>query len=325
MLRTVVRNIRRGDTGTALVLVALFMVVLMGFVALSIDVGNVLRHQRDEQSATDAGSFAGVTLVTNVPPATKDAIIAEAQAITVANGVTPAEIMASNFGTIQIGFWDTKTLRFTRDGSPTNAVLVPAKRNVPLFFGRVVGVESMNPSTYSIAGLMGLGCLTNVIPFGVTAVELTGKNFGDSLTLNSTDIGSGKLGAIYIRPSYGNGYSQQWYSDMVTLGTDDYVSCVGTNPVKTGIDSHVKDAFEQIANENPGGAEFTMLVVDSIDTSGRKPCVVVGFVYVRYSDYVPTGTGSGWRAKVTFLNHPETGPGGGSCPPPCTQTRVLLR
>src|SRR5437016_13869458 len=105
MWRNLSDRLKRGKRGTTLVILAVFIVALFAFAALSIDVSNVFHHQRNEQAATDAGAFAGAAKLTNAPPVAAD-IIAEAEIITVANGVTDQEIAASKFQQIDVGRWD---------------------------------------------------------------------------------------------------------------------------------------------------------------------------------------------------------------------------
>ena len=142
-------RIRRSRCGNVILVFALFVVALFGFAALSIDVGNVYDKQRKAQIATDATAYAAVALLTNsaINPA---AIVAEAQNIAAANGVSTGEIAAANSygGAVQLGYWNTNTLTFISPppgGFPTNTVRVPARRTVPMFFGSVVGTYQMNP------------------------------------------------------------------------------------------------------------------------------------------------------------------------------------
>src|SRR5437016_3461741 len=141
---------RRDESGTTLVLVALFVVALFGFAALTIDVGRAYKEKRHEQFATDAGAFAGVVFLTNSTPNTAKAI-QEAKDIAGANGVTLAEILASDTGAVEVGNWNTNNSPpFTANGTPFNAVRVPSKRTVGLTFAKVVGLGSMNPAVHSV-------------------------------------------------------------------------------------------------------------------------------------------------------------------------------
>src|ERR1043166_954044 len=103
-------KLRRDQAGTTFITIAFFMVVLVGFAALSLDVGNVLREQRKAHTATDAGALAGAL---NLPD--KSNAVTNAGLIALRNGVTGAEIEASDTGTIQVGSWNSSTRVFTAD------------------------------------------------------------------------------------------------------------------------------------------------------------------------------------------------------------------
>ena len=53
-------NLRRGEKGQVLVTIALIMPVLLGIVALGVDVGYAYVQRRQMQNAADAGALAGV-------------------------------------------------------------------------------------------------------------------------------------------------------------------------------------------------------------------------------------------------------------------------
>src|SRR6266404_8125436 len=154
----------RRESGSTLVLVTLFMVVLCGFTALSIDLGRVYKEKRHEQFATDAAAYAAAALLTN---GTDDAVRNEAINLAAANGVTTNEIQ--NAGTVELGHWDTSALTFTAGGAtPYDAVRVPALRNVDMTFGKVVGMSSMSPAVHSVAALGTAGSVANVLPIAVS-------------------------------------------------------------------------------------------------------------------------------------------------------------
>src|SRR6266404_776216 len=144
--------------GSALVLVTLFIFVLFGFAALSLDVSNVYREKHRAHMATDAAALAGVAKIGDPfvdPSQQKSDAVAEAQIIANTNGVTDIEISASavgNTGTIQVGLWDGNV--FAANATPYNAVRVPAQRKVPLNFGNIggpLGMSQMTPTVDSIA------------------------------------------------------------------------------------------------------------------------------------------------------------------------------
>jgi uncharacterized membrane protein len=57
--------------GQSIVLLALMLVVIIGFVALSVDVGNAYAEQRRVQSAANAGALAGMNAVLEKQPNAK--------------------------------------------------------------------------------------------------------------------------------------------------------------------------------------------------------------------------------------------------------------
>lgn len=64
---------RAGEEGAVLVLVALFMVVLLGFCALTIDVGNAMLHKRRLQSAVDLAILSASQKLPDTATAAADA------------------------------------------------------------------------------------------------------------------------------------------------------------------------------------------------------------------------------------------------------------
>jgi Flp pilus assembly protein TadG len=324
----------RGESGTTLVLVALFVIALFGFAALTIDVGRVYKEKRHMQFATDAGAFAGVNMLnTNFSVGTpQDHAISEATDIAGANGVTASEISASDAHAIQVGYWDADHTNFVANAATLNAVRVSAKRTVDLTFAKVVGFSSMNPAVDSVATLGSVGRMSGpIIPVVVTADDITtnclghGNCYGYYLTLNNDDtVGSGKLGKVDLgvfepTGSYKNG-GKVWGDDMTTNGCNCTVS-VGSVPAITG-NADVQKAFAAL----PLYSTFVIPVVEQFDFTGSGTANIVGFVLVELTNY--SEKGSKWTADVMFLasaqGDPSGGAIGGSCPPPCYQTRALV-
>jgi Flp pilus assembly protein TadG len=306
------------ESANALILVTIFVVVLFGFAALSLDVGNVLREQRKANIATDAAALTAVALLTNSPAPDPATVQQTAIDMAEGNGVTSAEIAAgarNGFpGQVQVGMWvNGQFLPNQQTNGYYNAVRVPARRTVPLSFAKVLGPATMNPAVDSVAALLSAGRVDNAVPFGVSLSELTNKTFGDSMTLNDNSIGSGKQGKLDIG-NYQN--TPAWQADMTTNGCNCIFS-VGTIPVITG-NAQVRQAFQALGK----GAVFVMPVADQFDTTGNKPANILGFVLVQITDFGMQG--ANWYATVTFLRQAVGTAGGGFCPPPCVQARVLV-
>jgi Flp pilus assembly protein TadG len=302
-------------------MVAVFMVALFAFAALSLDVGNVLREQRKVHTGTDAGALAGVMLLTNNPPPTLEAIQARATLLAAANGVTTNEIANGAFrgypGEVQRGIWAGGTFiaNVTSNGT-YNAVRVPARRVVPLHFGRVVGLTQMTPAIASVAALDVAGTVANAIPFGISTNEFAGKTIGDTMILNDAGIGSGKQGKVYLQDYRNTG---EWLAAMLSPNGCNCEVSVGPIPAQPG-NAQVRQAFQAIGV----GAQFLMPVVANFSFSGGSGIAeIVGFVLVEIVDF--SGTGSNWSATVRFLREASGIRGGGRCPPgaPCEYARFL--
>jgi len=139
---------RSKQEGAVMILVALLIIIIIGFLGLAIDVGRMRNNQRTIQYAADAGAAACALLVGNVAFTDKD-VISRAQLFATANGLTAAEI--SSGGGIEVGYWDSTTKRFTAGGAVKNAVRVRARRTVGSKFAQVAGRNVLSPATVSVA------------------------------------------------------------------------------------------------------------------------------------------------------------------------------
>jgi len=295
----------RRDSGSTLVTVTVFMVAIFGFAALSVDVANVFHQQRNEQAATDSAAIAGVAKLPDTGAARQEAID-----LAGANGVTATEIQ--NAGTVEVGNWSNST--FTANATPLNAVRVPARRNVPLYFGGVVGTGAMNPATHSVAAGGPAGQVYNPIPLWVVTGQLANMGFNELLTLHADDFG-GQWGKIDIH-SYKN--KQDWANDMTANGCSCEVS-VGPYADMTGF-SGVATAVENLGLKT----EVTIPVVDTPPKAGSTDVNIIGFIAVKITAW--QGSGSSWQLTVQFLNKAVGAGPGGSCPVPCVQgSRALVQ
>ena len=309
--------------GSTLILITVFMVCLFGFAALTIDVARVYKEKRHEQFGTDAGAYAGVIMLTN-PPANgaMSAATQEATDVSGANGVTSSELTSG--GGVQVGVWaNGQFIPNTITNGYYTAVRVPAKRNVGMTFAKVVGFGSMNPAVQSIADLESVGRVANAVPFGVSVAEVTNHVFGDTLVLNDPSINSGKWGKLNLGYDEGlpNGYQNTgaWQADMTTNGCNCNVS-VGSIQTMTGA-AQVSQSFISLGV----GSIFIMPVADQSGFTGNSGFAnIIGFVVVKLVAQ-SGGNGNNWSDTVQFLAMAVGDRGGGGCPPPCAQTRLLVQ
>jgi Flp pilus assembly protein TadG len=309
------RGRRRQEKGSAIVLVVIFVAVLFGFAAFSIDLSRVYQQERDMQSATDAAALSAVVLLTNAPPS-ETSVIQEALTIAQANGVSAGEVAASNIGTIQVGTWDTNALVFTANTpqSQWNAVQVPAKRSVPMLFAQVLGMSQMTPHVDSVAMEAGLESVVGLIPFGVTTNELQGLQYGDVITVDTSSPGNwGKIDLCGINMSSNPNFNQYMLTGVPCE------TSVGDTPDSGPGFAGVINAFDARMAANP---TVVVAVVDSFG-DGKKPVNIEGFIVGQL--LAESGNGSGWSGQIQLLDQFAGNSVGGPTNAPYAQVRVLVK
>jgi Flp pilus assembly protein TadG len=208
------QNGLRSESGVTIVVVTFFMVALFAFAALSLDVGNVLREQRKAQIATDAAALAGVVRLTNSVQDVSLAITT-ATAIAVANGVTSTEISDSPLGAVEVGVWSNGTFRSPIGSERYNAVRVPARRTVPLNFGRVVGLGTMSPVVKSVAALQSLTQPTGLRPWGVSSNLVASLATNTSVIVDVKQDNSGVWGEVDFNQKVEDWSTTDWKNYML--------------------------------------------------------------------------------------------------------------
>jgi Flp pilus assembly protein TadG len=265
-------KLRRSERGSTLVLVTLFLAVLFGFAALSLDVSNVYHQKQKVRAATDAAALAGVAELDSDGSSTSNTLaITVADILANTNGVTNAEIASSAAGQIQIGYWDGTT--FTASTAPYNAVSVPAQRAVPVTFGKAVGfISQMRPAVDSIATIGALvtpaAIPSNAVPTIFPTTNTDMQNFN-----------SGNWGKIALCGGFG---SPPCFASAGT-STD-------TDPGFSG----VCNGFESLTNQI-----VVLPVVDSFP-NGKKTVTIVNFIVVKIVS-VNNCNGANFSLTVVFL------------------------
>jgi Flp pilus assembly protein TadG len=291
------RHFRRSNRGNSIVVVMVFLVALFAFAALSLDVGNVLREQRRVNVATDAAAIAGVAKLTgdtNNLASQKDAAITEAQAIAYTNGVTQTEIdngARKGFpGAIQVGQW--LGTNFVADAAPYNAIRVPARRDVQLFFGKVVGLSRMEPAVDSIAEL---GAIS--IPYGIPLWALNSIAIGSTLTLQPWPLQGvgGNWGPLDMCGTLaGAGDVESALSGSGCFSTPGDV--VQTSTGFSGLDR----GFNDIWNDPTRPNHIVVMPITSDYPDGNHNLVIQGYVVIQLLDN-GSGGGANWRLNATVL------------------------
>ncbi|QJB55005.1 pilus assembly protein TadG-related protein [Pseudodesulfovibrio sp. zrk46] len=160
-------NFRRDQRGIASVLVGLTMMVLMGFAALAVDLGQAHLKRGALQTAADAGALAGA-----------NSLLAEG------NDYDQLRVIVKNYAKRNLVDEDMSDLAITdddilflKDGVPVsedaNQVEVSINRlqsrgnPLELYFGKILGVPNMDLRAVSRAGIVGICSSKCVKPFVV--------------------------------------------------------------------------------------------------------------------------------------------------------------
>jgi Putative Flp pilus-assembly TadE/G-like/von Willebrand factor type A domain len=124
----------RNEEGQTLIIVALAMLILLGFCALVLDIGHAYLAQRRLQSSVDAAALAGADALPNIAQATADANWYGNGGKNTPAGVDTVTMTVS-----------TKCLPGLPGGCTTaNAVTVKETGSIPTLFGGLFGVSNLN-------------------------------------------------------------------------------------------------------------------------------------------------------------------------------------
>lgn len=206
--------------GLSLIMMAIVLVVLIGFIGLGLDIGFALIAAHQLQNTADAAALAGaMSMKTGGEDGARNAAALVAANNIVINSAIQLDLNTTNApeGDIVIGRYDRFNGIFEPGIVAANAIKVVARRtdtsvNGPLvlFFGGLFGVNSINVERTAIAqnkGATGAGiialCSDCDSAFKVTGTADIVINFG-AVQVNSTDpcavrgIGTGTVDAALL-------------------------------------------------------------------------------------------------------------------------------
>lgn len=158
-MKTFIRTLHRNDQGQILVLTVLCMSVLLGFMALAIDVGQLLYSKRQLQAAADAAAIAGALEIAQCASTTNCAAMQAAakSAITENGYATPALVTqcAANTNTgLTLILNNGPCALGSSDPKNGNASYVEALVTLqqPMLFARILGLDSVRLTARAEAG-----------------------------------------------------------------------------------------------------------------------------------------------------------------------------
>jgi len=193
-------RIRRGraESGQGLVLFALAGAVLLGLVALAVDVGMFLQERRSLQNGVDAASLAGAIEL----PQSNSLAGHNAREWAKRNGIEVAQ-------------GDEVTVTVSNDQT---AVTVEVARDVPFLFGRVLGLDVLEVKADATAKVGSPASLAGVLPFGVLEDAIDYDGGPTLLKYDAQSSTTGNFGPIRV-----DGSGASTHEDSIMFGSENSV------------------------------------------------------------------------------------------------------
>ncbi len=189
-------RIREDESGQMLVMTALSLTILLGFVALAVDVGLLFRAQRNVQIAADAAAIAAALNYQYSSGINYNPVNA-ADAAAAQNGITNASYVTVNNGPLNgyhlgTGYWE----------------VIISQPN-PTYFMKVFGFNTLNVAARSVAGTVpSPACIYVLDPTDPNTLILQGNttiqtpNCGIQVNSNSPSAVCVTGGSSYVNAPY---------------------------------------------------------------------------------------------------------------------------
>ncbi len=280
-------------------LLALLIPVLMGAIALGVDVSIFYFNWGRLQNAADAAALAGAGYL----PGNTAQAVATARTYAGLNGVANSEItsviVAPN----------------------SQSITVSLKRTVPYYFARVIGLSSSPVAVAATASVVNVGGANGISPIGIQ--YNTPYTKGQAFTIYE-GVAPGNWGALALGGSGAKTFTDNLASGYQTnVNVDDWLNVqtktgVMDGPVKSGINARISSGL----SSDPGGTysshtldDARVMLVPMVDFSGINGSSQVplkGFAEVWLLGIA--GGGSKLGINVIFVDQvvPNSTPGGGT-------------
>lgn len=276
----------RDSRGQAAVLTVLFLTVLLGATAMSLDVGSWFKAKRQLQATADAAALAGAQ---GLPQGT-DAATSLAIQYAADNGHT----------------LDASGISFSSNMTTDDTISVQMSAPAPGFFSKLFGLDSVTVGAHAAARTDNINEARFASPIGVNIShpDLSGANcpcFDDPTTLTLDMVGPGGFKLLNIDGSSG-GTNPHTLADWMEHGLDAWM------PVNTDYYSDpgakFNDSGMQQALQDNIGKNLLFPVYDRVDKQGSNLYYhVVGWVGFHLTGYDATGnngTLSGWFTDIIW-------------------------
>jgi Flp pilus assembly protein TadG len=272
------------ERGQAVLMTVLFLTVLLGAAAITIDVGAWYRQQRQAQATADAAALAGAQALPS------DTATAETLA---------AQYAVSNGGGVPDG---GITLR--SDFQPHDTVVVQVQKTAPSFFANIFSIDHATVTASAAARAGVPNQVDGVAPIVVNKLHplLSGPGcpcFDVPTTLPLGKVGA--PGAFALVDLNGGSNANGDLADWIQNGYNGYLG-LGDYPSNTGAQFSSQDV--QSALGDRVGTELLFPVYDTLTDNGSlaEYDVIgwVGFHLASFDSQGNSGDLSGWFTKVIW-------------------------
>ncbi|MBP7176395.1 MAG: Tad domain-containing protein [Thermoclostridium sp.] len=268
----------KSKRGSSIVVYCISLTVLLAISALVADIGVMVVEKNKLVNAVDASVLAGAQELIYNPTLAE----AKVRDYIAKNGVDPSAI--------QIDVNNSQT-----------GLRVTAEKEVKFFLAPLLGFHSANVSSTASASVLPVSGVSGARPFGIEDQELI---FGETYVLKSGSGNSGNFGPIELGGSGAHVYYNNivdGYSGRLFVG--DIIQTEPGNmsgPTEQGVETIILDCIHYPActpdDFEPDCARvITVVIIDTLNVSGRADVTIVGFA----SFFVEGVAGSGNESFVT--------------------------
>ena len=240
------RCLWREESGQGLVVATLVMVMILGFAAMTVDVGLFLHERRELQKSADAAALAGAQELPHSPAHAEQKAAEWAEK----NGIDVDELEA---------------IEITSTYVTNDTITVEVKRDVPFIFARVLGLTSDTMRADASARVGSPAEMAGLVPFGVLN-EAISLNEPTVLKYDAKNVFHGNFGALGI-----DGRGGKIYRDTIKHGSETSLCSQGqddcndpTTETEPGnIIGPTREGVEwRIDNTSPGCDEFNEVFLE---------------------------------------------------------------
>lgn len=245
-------------SGNITIFLAVFMVVMLGFTALVLDVGMIFVEKARLDQALDAAALAGAQdLPLGIDKATQSA-----QTYIALNQIAISDVQVEII-----------------DGEKT--IKVSGKKRVNHFFAPIFSIEQTVVNSYSKAIIGPAGKVTNGLrPLAISDYPMV---YGEQVTLKegAGDGTTGNYGAVSFGPTGASEFENYLlYGYTGSLSVGDWIQTEPGNMAGavSALSSNLSTDYSTFDNYTAISKRlWTIPIVDTLDVTGRKDVKIIGF------------------------------------------------